>query len=198
MKVLVWADVHFNLWQRANTDPFGKVAEEIASVDALIVAGEIAESPAQGWPGFFGYLEGLIDLGRVWVIPGNHDYYGRRLDDDSGLAGIAAQAGVNFAQKRRFEIGGNRFLCCTLWMDFALTDDVPEAMMSARLTLPDYGRITFGPEHRPLKPADLLDVHLDHLAWLEGSVPAVGVGGRARSPGVAQRAAGRDAGGHRR
>ncbi|WP_338048980.1 metallophosphoesterase [Paracoccus salipaludis] len=130
----------------------------------------MADNPAQGLPGFFGSLEGLIDLQRVWVIPGNHDYHGWRLDDDDGLAAIAAQAGVNFAQKQVIDIGASRFLCCTLWTDFALMDDVPGAMMSALLTMPDYRQITFGPEHRPLKPGDLLKLHMDHLAWLEAQL----------------------------
>lgn len=167
MRVLVWADVHFDHWRHADTDPFGKVARELSTVDALILAGDIADSPRRGWPAFFGHLRGLIAPGRVWVIPGNHDYYGGRLDDDYGLSAIATKTGVNFAQKRVIGIGKNRVLCCTLWTDFALTADVPGAMMSARCTMPDYGRITIGPEHRPLTPADLLEVHLDHLAWLE-------------------------------
>jgi len=167
MRVLVWADVHFDLWRRADTNPFARVAEELATVDALIIAGDIADNPAQGWPGFFGSLEGLIDLQRVWVIPGNHDYYGWRLDNDDGLAAIARKAGANFAQKRVIKISGSRFLCCTLWTDFRLTGDPLGAMLAARRGLKDYAAITLGSAPAPLEPRDVALVHEDHLAWLD-------------------------------
>ncbi|WP_193668361.1 metallophosphoesterase [Paracoccus kondratievae] len=45
-----------------------------------------------------------VSPARIWVIPGNHDYYGATLDDDV-LARIASGAGVNLAQSQFLTFG---------------------------------------------------------------------------------------------
>lgn len=169
-RVLVTADWHFDAWLRSDRNPFGQIMAELETVDALIIAGDLANDPGHGWPNLFGYLKYLIDLDKVWVIPGNQDYYGWRLDDDAGLRAIAEKPGVNFAQKRAVEIGRDRFLCCTLWTDFALTGNQADAMRTARSVMFDYDRISVGRNGRRLDPLDLLTVHQDHLAWLEAEL----------------------------
>lgn len=170
MRVLVTADWHFDNWLRADTDPFGRIADVLETLDALIIAGDLSNDPRNGWSNLFGYLEYLISLEKVWVIPGNHDYYSWDLHDDQGLAAIAAKSGVNFAQKQTVTIGGNRFLCCTLWTDFALTGDVAGAMAAARRIMLDYSRIAVGPSRHRLDPEHLLALHVEHLAWLDAEL----------------------------
>ncbi|WP_112875351.1 hypothetical protein [Paracoccus endophyticus] len=76
------------------------------------------------------------------MIPGNHDWYGWRLDDDEGLRQIVEGCGVNFAPKRVIEIGAYRFLCCRLWSDFRLSGDFIGTMRAVQDGLADYDRIT--------------------------------------------------------
>lgn len=110
----------------------------------------------------------LVAPERIWVIPGNHDYYGATLDD-TVLARIAESAGVNFAQKRVLIFRATRLLCCTLWTDFALIGDPETAMERAALAMPDYARI-----HRTdgefLNPEDTTEIHRDHLDWLSHEI----------------------------
>lgn len=167
-KILVTADWHFDYWPSASTSLFGMILDELEGLDALIIAGDLTDDPELNWPKLFRFLADHIDLCRVYVIPGNHDYYGWRLDDDEGLRKIAENSGVNFAQKSAIEVGGDRFICCTLWTDFKLFGDhrIADAMRETMMFMPDYDLISVGPEERMLDPADLLDVHKDHLAWI--------------------------------
>lgn len=101
---------------------------------------------------------------RIWVIPGNYDYYGATLDDRV-LARIAEAARVNFAQKRVLTFGTTRLLCCTLWTDFALMGDAETAMARAAMAMPDYARIR-GEDGDQILPEDTAAIHHDHLHWL--------------------------------
>lgn len=167
MKVLVWADVHADAWRRAGLNPFASVATDLQAVDALIIAGDIADNPAQGWPAFFKVLGDLIDLRKVAVFSGNHDYHGWDILDDAGMAAIAKTIGIHYAQKRVLEIDAARFVCCTLWTDFNLHGDVTGGMIAAQDRLMDYSKITVGEARRRLRPRDVLQMHEDHLAWLD-------------------------------
>lgn len=167
MKVLVWADVHADAWRRAGLNPFAFVAKELEAVDALIIAGDIADNPARNWPDFFALLGDLVDLRKVAVLPGNHDFYGWDILDDAGLATIAETIGIQYAQKRVLEMDAARFVCCTLWTSFGLNGDVTAGMIAAQDRLMDYSRITVGEARRRLRPRDILPVHEDHLAWLD-------------------------------
>ncbi|WP_306755234.1 metallophosphoesterase family protein [Paracoccus actinidiae] len=167
MTVLVWADVHADAWRRAGLDPFASVAKELETVDALIIAGDIADNPASNWPAFFKVLGDLIDLRKVAIFPGNHDYHGWDILDDDGLAAMAEAVGIRYAQKQVIRLDGSRFVCCTLWTDFGLNGDVTAGMIAAQDRLMDYSRITVGEAHRRLRPRDVLQMHEDHLAWLD-------------------------------
>ena len=59
-----------------------------------------------------------------------------------------------------------RFVCCTLWTDFNLHGDVTAGMMAAQDRLMDYSKMTVGEARRRLRPRDVLQMHEDHLAWL--------------------------------
>ena len=150
--ILVTADLHFDHWYRAGRDALAGCTPALTSLDALIIAGDIADNPSYSWPRFFNRLHRVIDLAKVWIIPGNHDYYGWRLGDDAGLQAIAERAGANFAQKRTIRIGDDRFLCCTLWTDFQVAGDLRGSMQAVQDRLMDYDRIATGmrsPADRP-------------------------------------------------
>lgn len=168
-KVMVIADLHLDRWLATRRDPLAALAAgTLSSLDALIIAGDLSDKPKTRWSNVLKHLGQYMDVSRVWVMPGNHDYYHHSVDDDARLALICDAEGVNFAQKRVIEIGTTRFLCCTLWTDFALQGSVDIGMRNAAHQLNDYKYIRLaGAGHRRIRPVDIARVHADHRAWLE-------------------------------
>lgn len=136
----------------------------LRDLDALIVAGDLADNPHRNWSSALARLARLVAPERIWVIPGSHDYCGATFDDRV-LARITEAVGVNFAQKRVLTFGATRLLCCTLWTDFALMGDTEAAMARAVMAMPDYTRIHLT-DGELLTPEDTAVIHYDHLDWL--------------------------------
>ena len=114
MPVLITADLHLDQWLEAGRDPFAALPPEIlGSLDALIIAGDLADKPKVRWPKMLRHLGRHIDPARIYVFPGNHDYYHHVIDGDDRLAELTAQAGANFAQKAAIMPGNTRVLGCT-------------------------------------------------------------------------------------
>lgn len=164
MTVLIATDLHLDLWARVGRDPFAGILSVLRDLDALIIAGDLANDPQRNWPWALARIARLVSPAWIWVIPGNHDYYGATLDDYV-LAQIAGSAGVNFAQKRVLTFGTYRLLCCTLWTDFALLGDPQTAMDCAGMVMPDYGRIR-RLDGDLITPGDTVAIHRDHFDWL--------------------------------
>lgn len=164
MNILIAADLHLDLWADAGRDPFAGILPVLRSLDALIIAGDLANDPHRNWPWALSRIARLVSPAQIWVIPGNHDYYGATLDDDV-LSRIATKVGVSLAQKRVLTFGTTRLLCYTLWTDFALTGDPEAAMMRAATVMPDYARIRRTDGELP-GPEDVAAIHQDHLNWL--------------------------------
>lgn len=170
MRVLVTADLHLDHWGKADRDPLAAIGPAFPTLDALIIAGDLANDPLRHWPATLDRIGRLMDPRKVFVMPGNHDYYFWNLAGDGKLRAIVEAAGMNFAQKRVIEFGGVRFLCCTLWTDFALLGDRKRAMSAARRGLNDYLRIARDAEGFFATPEDTLAIHEDHLAWLTSEI----------------------------
>lgn len=168
MPVLVIADLHLDMWLQAERDPLAMLSPDIlASLDALIIAGDLSNKPKTRWPHMIRHLEHYVPPERMYLFPGNHDYYDHVLHGDDRLAAICADAGVAFAQKTAVVIGDTRFLCCTLWTDFALRGDPARAMMAAQHGMNDYRYIRHGAAgFRRIRPTDTVAVHADHRGWL--------------------------------
>lgn len=173
MRVLVTADLHLDLWRQ---DPFTAILPVFPTLDALIIAGDLANDPLRNWPQALARIGRLIDPAKVFIVPGNHDYYNFRFDGDEVLQGLVDDAGMTFAQKRTLQFGGIRFLCATLWTDFCLIGDQPAAMALARRAMNDYRLILRNEDKGPMRPEDTLAVHHDHLAWLTAEVEEPFVG----------------------
>lgn len=166
--LLIVSDLHLDFWGAAGRDPFDNEAgERLADVEALIIAGDLTNKPKVRWPHALEALGKRIDLSRVWVMPGNHDYYDFRIDGEDRLADFAREAGANFAQKSELRFGGARLLCCTLWTDLALHGDQEQGMAMARSRMNDYRYIRMvGKGFGRLDPLDTVRIHNDHRAWL--------------------------------
>ncbi len=90
------------------------------------------------------------------------------LDGDDRLSRICAEAGAQLVQKCALEIGRTRFLCCTLWTDFAVAGDPGLAMMRTRDAMNDYRYIRMAATgHGRIRPSDTAVLHADHRAWIE-------------------------------
>lgn len=169
MRILVLADLHFDIWDRLGRDPLEPLYPQAGSIDAVIVAGDIANDPVRNWPAAIARLARIVPPSKIWLVPGNHDYYGFRLDGDDELRRIAEAAGANLAQKDALILDGIRFLCCTLWSDFALRGNRKADMAVAARALNDY-RLIRRSDGAPVRPPDTLAVHRDHQAWLRAEL----------------------------
>lgn len=167
MRTLIIADLHLDLWDHAKRDPFGPMPPIFQTLDAVIIAGDLSNDPMKNWPCALARIGRLIEPSKVWVVPGNHDYYGWNLAGDGGLRTLAEQAGMHFAQKTSVEFDGVRFLCCTLWTDFNLHSEPHVSKVIAQRAMNDYFQIHREPTGSDLiHPDDVLKKHREHLAWL--------------------------------
>ncbi|WP_281968268.1 metallophosphoesterase [Roseovarius nanhaiticus] len=166
---LVLADLHLDGWLAKGRDPFASLdPAKLASLEALIIAGDLSNKPKVRWPRLLAHLSRYVDISRIYLFPGNHDYYDHVLDGEDRLARICDEAGAHFAQKRVIIIGDIRYICCTLWTDFAIGGSVEEGMYQAGKWMHDYKYIRMVRAHyRRIQPIDIARVHADHLAWLE-------------------------------
>ena len=179
MSVLAIADLHLDMWLGAQRDPLAAIGADVwASLDALIIAGDLCNKPKVRWTPLINHLGRYIAPERIYLFPGNHDYYDFRLDGDDRLTEICTSAGAHFSQKSEFVVGDTRFLSCTLWTDFALYGDPARAMRIAEAGMNDFRYIRLaGAGHRRIRPSDITFVHTDHRRWLEERL-AMSFGGR--------------------
>ncbi|MDO9640834.1 MAG: metallophosphoesterase [Pseudotabrizicola sp.] len=181
-RLIILADLHMDHYPRSNRDPFaahGLDQVDWSGIDALIVAGDLANNPTQTWPDVFRFLRRYIPSDRTYVFPGNHDFYRHSLDREAELLEMTNAAGATYVQKRVLHHESTRVLCCTLWTDFALGGDTRKAMQEARALMNDFRLIaskwSFDPSStvpglarpRAVTPADILTLHLDHREWLD-------------------------------
>lgn len=182
--VAVISDLHYDSHILADLDPIeagGLTGLPWSRLDALLIAGDLANSPSRNWRPALRRLSKWIDRSRIFVLPGNHDYYNFGIDGDGDLRRLAAAEGVHFLQKSELIHGATRFLCVTLWTDFDLLGDPATAMQEAGRRMNDYARISM-PDPEPavpspefqasrrrvsLTPDVVLQVHHNHRHWLE-------------------------------
>ncbi len=183
--VALIGDFHYDSHVRAGLDPIeagGLAGLPWTRLDALIITGDLANSPYGNWGPALRQLSRWIDPSRIYLLPGNHDYYNFGIDGDGDLRRLAAAEGVHFLQKTELVHGASRFLCVTLWTDFDLLGDPETAMREAERRMRDYGQIsmpdpkqaTLLPEFQEsrrrvsLTPEVVLQLHHNHRHWLEG------------------------------
>ena len=171
MMILISADWHLDEWSAMGHNPLLSIADRLNDLDALILAGDLAEDPLRTWPALLDWIGKRIDPAKVHVIPGNHDYYDHCLDGDEALRAVVEAVGMQFSQKRVITICGIRFLCCTLWTDFRLFGQQEKAMLQARW-MADFGRIARDAGGALITPADTAASHVDHLDWLSRAIAA--------------------------
>ncbi|OOY26435.1 hypothetical protein BMI90_17685 [Thioclava sp. L04-15] len=169
-KTLIVADLHLDMWAEAGRDALARL--DFSDVGLMIIAGDLTNKPKVRWRRALEVIGQRIDLERVYVVPGNHDYYHHALDGDDRLEQIARDAGANFAQKREIILRSKRYLCCTLWTDFQTgTGTLESRDMEARERMNDYRYIRVASAgYRKARPADTIARHRDHLSWLRSKL----------------------------
>lgn len=182
-RIIVLGDLHIDHYIRHKTDPFTAANLHVAlnwDVDALIIAGDVADNWLLKWPPAIVFLKRFVPPNRLYVLVGNHDFYNRAIDDERSLQADVEAVGAHFVQKRELRHGASRILCCTLWTDFRLLNTPNESMAIADRFMMDYSAISkIDPTEQlpplyPLSwtrriritPQDTLEIHRDHLAWL--------------------------------
>lgn len=170
IKVQVIADLHADHWRATGIDPLADAPLE--DLDALILAGDIANKGVTQWPIVLEALGKRMDPARIWLMPGNHDYYGGRIDREDKLAEAAGRYGAHLAQKSELIFGQTRFLCCTLWTSMRLGGrDTGFNMAKAERRMNDYSCIRIeGEGFRRLHPLATIRIHTDHRMWLEDAL----------------------------
>jgi Icc-related predicted phosphoesterase len=135
---------------------------EPTDADVLVLAGDIANGAR------------ALELFGEWpcpviYVPGNHEYYGSSL----------AQVQTEFAEKAKAfpnitvlapgvtELGGIRFIGCTLWTDYCLFGEQYRelAMTACAASLPDHTVIKVEGDI-PFSPAVAREMHLRQKDWL--------------------------------
>jgi len=169
MKILVLSDLH------VDGSPFSAVKEDGSRIDenadVVVLAGDIDE----GVKGFRWARETFPDMVIV-MVAGNHEFYGKHwthhLDD---MREAARKYDIEFLDADGIDIGGVRFLGCTLWTDFALFGEEKKqvAMRVAKASMNDYQyiKISRTPEFywvhsKMLIPALTERRHQGSVEWL--------------------------------
>ena len=152
MKIQYASDLHLEFGSR----PLQK--SDIRG-DILVLAGDIAGKPRK----LTQYLHSLAGTIPILYVMGNHEFYGHDFARDLGTYQKAVKTptgGVHFLENRSFEIGGIRFLGCTLWTDFF---DGRQGKAAER-GMTDFHVITL--EGDKLRWTDVVYRHRGSLAWL--------------------------------
>lgn len=153
MKLAVYSDLHLEF-----DGPAFDLVEDDA--DVLVLAGDIGiDDPHMMW------IREQAAQRPVIYVAGNHEFYGfnypERLEN---LRAIFKDTRVHFLEQDAVEIGGYRFLGCTLWTDFELGDDRAFAMYAASQGMADFREIRYGPKR--FSPQNSVRIHEISMEWL--------------------------------
>lgn len=157
MRLHVLSDLHLE---------FGAFHVPPVTADVIVLAGDIGI----GAKGMRWAAKVFPDKPVIYVA-GNHEFYGSNLQVVMEELERAQTGQVHYLEKRSIEIGGVRFLGCTLWTDFQVFGQARQAevMAQAGEAMNDYARVSFGrgKDKRKLLPADTLALHVESRNWLE-------------------------------
>jgi Icc-related predicted phosphoesterase len=161
MKLQILSDLHLEMVK----PPYSwRIPETEAEV--VVLAGDIGV----GLSGVKWAIREAERLQKCAVyVPGNHEYYGERLNVLEKMRAVARGSRVYVLDLDEVMLEGVRFLGTTLWTDYLAfgRDHRPDAMDKAARFLNDHRLI-----NRPygFTPADALECHERARAWLEGKL----------------------------
>jgi predicted phosphodiesterase len=105
----------------------------------------------------------------VLYVPGNHEFYGRDLQETlADLQKAGRRFDVDVLHGRGVAIGGVRFLGATLWTDYALhgadAHSIGRAMSEAKHGMSDFSVIRNGTGL--FRPEHARKMHLEQVSWI--------------------------------
>lgn len=165
MRLLVLSDLHI---EQAPFAPGGDGA--LSGVDLVVLAGDIHNgAEAIRW------ARRAFPENPIVQIAGNHEFYdGRYGEVLDALRETARAEGIHFLENDRVDLGGIRFLGCTLWTDHRVLEasgrvpsmDVRRAMEASRRANPDFFAIRLDAD-RAFSPEDAAALHEASRTWLD-------------------------------
>jgi predicted phosphodiesterase len=165
MKLQFLSDLHLEFDRTAGRSEMSRFDEiPDAGADVIVLAGDIDT----GLAGPRWAVAQSERLGKpILYVFGNHEYYGHAIPRllDKGRQ-LVAGTGVSLLERDEIVVGSVRFLGCTLWTDYALLGDAPQAMQDATAMMTEFRRVRVSPQYRRLAPRDLLFRHRESTAWL--------------------------------
>ena len=168
MKCIVLAGLHLDYFFGQQMDPFSKVPlSAFDEITHCIIAGDLSNKAQEQWSRCLPWLADRMPKAQIYVMPGNHDYYDFKIDQEDHLETIATEHGATFIQKTELISGDHRFLCATLWTDFELYGDRVANMQNGARVMGDYHYIKVAQNGgQKLTPSTTAEIHHDHRAWL--------------------------------
>jgi predicted phosphodiesterase len=163
MRLLILSDLHHELWR----EKAPHIDTKISRPDVVILAGDISGgAKAVEWT-----VNAFADT-PVLYVSGNHEAYGKNLDDvqEEIEAACLGVANVHFLNCSEYVHESVRFIGATLWTDFKLFgDDMrANAMHEAESLMTDYKRIRLARKgYRKLRAADTAQLHAVHKSWIK-------------------------------
>jgi predicted phosphodiesterase len=162
MRLLIVSDLHREVWR----EHAPAIEPRTSKPDVVILAGDIdTGARAMAWANQT--FAGLP----VLYVHGNHEGYGKNLDDVQNELVVACAAidHVHYLNCTEHQLDGVRFLGTTLWTDFRLFGDEhrPRAMAEAQEAMNDYKRIRLASQgYRKLRASDTERWHQVQRLWL--------------------------------
>jgi predicted phosphodiesterase len=165
MRLWILSDLHLeqSVWQPP-TDMKGRA-------DVVVLAGDIHNPLTRSiaWAASHMAPGCAFDGMEVLLVPGNHEYYRRDIEEQALAARHAAKdAGVHLLDGHESLIGGVRFLGITLWTNYLLYGDSEVAMQAATQGINDHRLISF--KGGRFAPYDAMKQHFRELHWLEDQI----------------------------
>ena len=154
MRIHVLSDLHLE---------FGEVRIPRLEADVVVLAGDIHMGrEGRRW------VRATFPEQPVIYVLGNHEFYRHSLPELTvTLQRETVGSNIHLLERSSVEIGGYRFLGCTLWTDFALNGDANAGMQTAQAVMSDYTLIQNSDQKRPLRPGDTALLHQESRAWLK-------------------------------
>jgi predicted phosphodiesterase len=156
VKIRILSDLHLEIQDWNPPD---------AEADVVVLAGDI-HSGTRGVE----WARRQFPLTPILYVPGNHEFYGRDLQETvSDLQRAGRRFSVDVLQGRGVLIGDVRFLGMTLWTDFALhgadVASIGRAMSAAKHGMSDFSVIRYG-AHGSFRPDHARAIHLEQVCWI--------------------------------
>lgn len=169
LRIWLLSDLHIDYL--TDRQPF-RFPDSRPEHDVVVIAGDLRHDMVKGvkWIANSNFTKPVI------YLAGNHEFYGRMIDTEIQKAKDEASKHkhIHVLENDTIDIGGVRFIGCTLWTDFRLMrgDNQQWAMQWAEQAMNDYRttrvaarRFAYGRYHR-MRARDTLALHEQSVEYL--------------------------------